>query len=78
MRPILLLAVGVVVLAIGAFVPDGAVFGPTAVKLGKREGMDVITLGGVVAMGDGVGRDRTGPRGVRGPADLLAASDNSL
>lgn len=29
----------------GALVPDGPVLRPTAVKLGKREGMDVIAPG---------------------------------
>lgn len=52
----------------GAFVPDGAVLGSAAAKRGEREGIDVIALGRVVAMGDGVGFDRAGPCGVGRPA----------
>lgn len=65
---------------VGAFVPDGAVLGPAAEELGKREGIDIIALGAVVIMRDGVGLDGAGARrhgvprecaGARGRESLL-------
>ncbi len=59
---------------VSALVPNRAVLGPAAEKLGKREGIDVNALGGVVAMHGGVGLDRSEPRGREPLLRILHAS----
>src|SRR6185437_2950492 len=41
-------------------VPNGSVLGPATEKLSKREGINIIAFGGVIAMSHSVGFDRTG------------------
>ena len=61
--------------SVAGLVPEGAVLGPPAAELCKREGIDVIPGGGVVTMGDRVHLDvaqlrRVGRAGTGG--DVLA------